>query len=837
VVARDRTRPIIVAIMIESFFKDLRQSLRMFWQSRGFTAAAVAALALGIGANTAIFSVVNAVLLKPIPFPDPDRLVMLRTTSPQGNNGGGSPAKFQHYRQQGDVLTSVAAFNTGVVNYTGGAFPEQLRSGRVSADFFRLFGAPILRGRTFSAEEDRPDGDKVVVLSYQVWSRRFDSDPDVVGKTISLSGNPYTVIGVLDPSVDFQELVPDPEVWIAFQFDPNTKDQGHYFRVAGRLAPGVSLEQANARLKLSSTEYDEKFPKALGQDAVFEALPIREAVVSNVRSSLLVLVGAVSFVLLIACANVANLLLVRATGRRREIAVRAAIGAGRGRIMRQLLTESVVLSLAGGVLGTALGVIGIRALLTINTAGLPRIGEEGGLVGVDWRVLLFTLAVSLGTGVIFGLIPAIQGSRADLASTMKESAGRSGTGFRQNKTRSLLVVVEVALALVLLIGSALLIRTAVALGRVDPGFDVSNVLTMRMSLSGPRFQKSAGVEQMVHDGAERLLAVPGVVAASATCCVPLQGGYGLPFNVIGRPAPADGSPFHGGGSWVTISPGYFDVFKIPVKRGRAFTDRDTQQSPGVVIINETMAKRFWEKGDPLSDRLVIGRTVMREFAAEPDRQIIGIVGDVRNGGLDNDPGPMMYVPQAQVPDAANALNVGLTPISWVVRTVVEPRSVSEAVQEQLRQASGLPVSNVRTMSEVVSRSTSRQQFNMWLMTVFGGCALLLAAIGIYGLMAYSVEQRTQEIGIRLALGAPANTVKNMIVGQGMTLTLVGVVVGLVSAFALSRFVASFLFGIQARDPLVFVVIPLILSAVAFFAVWLPARRASRIDPIIALRAE
>ena len=363
--------------MFESFFKDLRQSLRMFWQSRGFTAAAVAALALGIGANTAIFSVVNAVLLKPIPFPDPDRLVMLRTTSPQGNNGGGSPAKFQHYRQQGEVLTNVAAFNTGVVNYTGGAFPEQLRSGRVSADFFRLFGAPVLRGRTFSAEEDRPDGDKVVVLSYQVWSRRFNSDPDVVGKTISLSSNPYTVIGVLDPSVDFQELVPDPEVWIAFQFDPNTKDQGHYFRIAARLAPGVSLEQANARLKLSSTEYNEKFPKALGQNAVFEALPIREAVVSNVRSSLLVLVGAVSFVLLIACANVANLLLVRATGRRREIAVRAAIGAGRGRIMRQLLTESVVLSLAGGVLGTILGVIGIRALLTINTAGLPRIGEDG----------------------------------------------------------------------------------------------------------------------------------------------------------------------------------------------------------------------------------------------------------------------------------------------------------------------------------------------------------------------------------------------------------------------------------------------------------------------------
>ena len=822
--------------MIESFVQDLRQSMRMFWQSRGFTAAAVAALALGIGANTAIFSVVNAVLLKPVPFPDPDRLVMLQVTSPQGVNGGGSPAKFMHYREQSQVLRDVAAFNTGVVNFAGGAFPEQLRSGRVTADFFRLFGAPVLRGRTFSPDEDRPDGDKVVVLSYGVWVRRFDSDPDVVGKTISLSGNPHTVIGIIDPSVDFQELAPDPEVWLAFQFDPNTKDQGHYFRVAARLAPDVSLEQANARLALSAKEYTTKFPNTLGQGAVFAAVPMREALVTNVRSSLLVLVGAVSFVLLIACANVANLLLVRATGRRREIAVRAAIGAGRGRIMRQLLTESVVLSLAGGVLGTILGIIGIRALLTVNTAGLPRIGQDGSLVGLDWRVLLFTIGVSLGTGILFGLIPAVQGSRADLSSTLKESAGRSGTGFRQNKARSLLVVIEVALALILLIGSALLIRTAVALGRVDPGFDARNVLTMRMSLTGPRFLKSEGVEQMVRDGVERLRSVPGVVAASATCCVPLQGGYGLPFVVVGRPLPPDG-PYHGGGSWVTISPGYFDVFKIPVKRGRAFSDRDTQTTPGVVIINETMARRFWEKGDPLNDQLVIGRGVMREFAAEPDRQIIGIVGDVRNGGLNNDPGPMMYIPQAQVPDAANALNVGLTPISWVVRTQVEPRSVSDAVQEQLRQASGLPVSNVRTMSDVVSTSTSRQQFNMWLMTVFGGSALLLAAIGIYGLMAYSVEQRTQEIGIRLALGAPATSVKNMIVRQGMTLTLVGVVVGVGSAYLLSRFVSSFLFGVTATDPLIFVAVPLVLSTVALLAVWLPARRASRIDPIIALRAE
>jgi putative ABC transport system permease protein len=538
-------------------------------------------------------------------------------------------------------------------------------------------------------------------------------------------------------------------------------------------------------------------------------------------------------VLLIACANVANLLLVRATSRRREMAVRSAIGAGRGRIIRQLLTESVMLSLAGGALGLVVGFLGIRVLLSINTAGLPRLGEDGSLVSLDWRLAGFAVLVSITTGVLFGLIPALHGSRTTLSETLKESAGRSGTGFRHNKSRSLLVVAEMALALVLLVGSALLMRTSLALGAVNPGYDASNVLTMRMSLTGSRFLQSAGVEQMVREGRERLQALPGVELASATCCVPLEGGYGLPFNIVGRPQGKD--PFHGGGAWATVSPGYFEVFRIPVKRGRTFTDRDTQGAPGVVIINEAMARQYWKDANPLNDRLVIGRGLMREFADEPERQIIGVIADSRDGGLDDEPGAKMFIPQAQVPDPVNALNVRITPMAWVVRTRVPPHSVSASMEEQLRQVSGLPVSDVRAMTEVVSRSTSRERFNMLLMTVFGGSALLLAAIGIYGLMAYSVQQRTQEIGIRMALGALATDVRNMVVVQGMRLALVGVVLGTASALALARLIAGILYGVEAHDPAVFVGIPILLSLVALLAVWLPARRASRVDPIVALR--
>ena len=820
-----------------SLLSDLRYTIRTLVKAPAFALAAIAALTLGIGANTAIFSVLNAVLLKPLSAPEPDRVVFFMNTSPQGSGPAASPAKFAHWRQQTSVVEQASAFNNNVLNYTGGDSVEQFRGGRVSAEFFRLFGAPVFRGRTFSEQEDRPRGGNVAVLSHGLWTRRFGSDPAIVGRAITLGNESYTVIGILGPAFDVEDWWggPPPEIWIPFQLDPNSTDQGHYFRSAARLKAGVTIEQANARLKASADEFRSRFPNSIGKNQAFGVERVQDVLVRNVRTTLFVLAGAVGFVLLIACANVANLLLVRATGRRREIAIRAAIGAGRGRIMRQLLTESVVLSLAGGVLGMVLGVAGIRALLSINTAGLPRIGRDGALVAMDVRVLAFAIGVSLATGIIFGLIPALHAARADLTSTLKESAGRSGTGFRQNKARSVLVVVEVALALILLVGSALLIRTSLALRAVDPGFNPSNVLTMRMSVSSPQFVKADAVERLVRTGVERLRGVPGVEMASATCCVPLEGGYGLPFIIAGRPL--KDAPSHGGGGWLTVSPGYFEVFRIAMKRGRSFTDRDDAQGPPVVIINESFAKQFLKDGDPLAERLIIGKSFMRELASEQPRQIVGVASDVRDGGLNRDPQPAMYVPQAQIPDAANALNVRLTPIAWVVRTRMSPYAASATVQEQLRQVTGLPVSDVRSMEDVVSRSVSRQQFNMLLMTVFASSALLLAAIGIYGLMAYSVEQRTQEIGIRLALGANTGDVRRMVIRQGMRLAVVGLVIGLASSFGLARVIANLLFGVTPRDPLVFTAAPLLLAAVAFIGVYLPARRAVRVDPVIALRAE
>jgi putative ABC transport system permease protein len=820
---------------MDSLFQDFRYSVRVLWRNPAFTMAVIGALALGIGVNTAIFSVINTVLLKPLPYPDPNRLVVFVNTSPQGTAPVASPTKFNVWRQQTRAFQDAAAYRFNVVNFTGTNDPEQLAAGQVSADFFRLFGAPVIAGRTFTVDEDRPNGGRVVVLSEGYWKRRFAGDRTVVGRTLSLNGESYVVVGILGPfDTEAIQAAGPPDVWLPFQIDPNSAMQGHFFMAAGRVKPGVTAASANEQLQIAARDFRQKYPDALGPQAGFGTRTLEDVVAGNVRSSLLVLMGAVSFVLLIACANVANLLMVHATARKREIAIRAAIGAGRGRIIRQLLTESVTLAMIGGAVGLALGVIGIRALLSVNPGNIPRIGVNGSGVSVDWRVLAFTATVSLTTGLIFGLLPALRASRADLSTTLKESGGQTGGTIRHNKARALLVVSEMGLALVLLVGAALFIRTFVALRAVKPGFDAHQVVTMSMSLTGARFQKTSAVAEVIRNGADRLKVLPGVEAAGATCCVPLQGGLGLPFVIEGRPL--TNGPFHGGGGFALISSAYFSAFKIPVVRGRAFTDQDNGAAPKVAIINQAMARQYWPTGDPLTDRITIAKGLpeLGDFT----RQIVGVVGDVRDGGLNREPRPIMYIPWAQVPDAHNVNLVGIAPLTWIVRTRAESSSLISAIQNELRQASGgLPVARPRRMDDIVVQSTARSDFNMLLLTIFAGSALLLAAIGIYGLMAYSVQQRTQEIGIRVALGADSQNVRNMIVRQGMSVALLGVAIGLASAFGLTRIIASFLFGVRARDPAVFVAVPLLLSAVALIGVWFPARRAARVDPAIALRAE
>ncbi len=817
---------------MSNFRDNFKHALRMFRANPGFTFAAIAALALGIGINTAIFTVVDTVLLKPLTYPDADRMVEFLLTSPQGKGAAASIPKFFLWRQQTNAFQDVAAYDFGGpgFNLTGDR-PEQVHGIHVTEAFFRLFGASPMLGRTFTPQEDSPNGGKVVVLSYGLWQRKFGGNPNIIGSALSLGNEPYTIVGVLN-----QSFVSDPEadILLPFQFDPNSTNQGHYFRAAGRLKPGVTLAQANALMKVAADQFRRRYPDALGPKDGFAVEPLRDSIVGDARKSLLVMLGAVSLVLLIACANVANLLLVHATGRKREFAIRAAMGAGRKRIILQLLTESVLLSVTGGLLGLAFGYVGLRGLLAMSPGDIPRIGEHGASVTIDWRVLAFTLGVSLFTGILFGLFPAIGASRPDLNSTLKESSNRAGTGFHQSKARSLLVISEISLAMVLLIGAALLIRTFLALHRVNPGFDPHNILTLEMSLTGDRFQKTAGVAQLVRDGRERLNAIPGVEVSASTCCLPMEGGFGLPFAVVGRPV--DKTQQVGAG-WMSASAGYFEVFKIPILRGRDFTESDVAGAPGVVVINESMAKKYWPKEDPVGQQIIIGKGVGPQFD-EPARQIIGVAGDIHNGGLGRDPFPTMIVPQAQVTDGMTALNARIGPLIWVVRTHAEPHQLISAVSEQLRQASGgFPVARVRTMDEVVVHSTARESFNMLLLSIFGASALVLASIGIYGLMAYSVQQRTQEMGIRMALGADRSRIRNLVVWQGMQLTIAGVIVGAAAAFGLTRLIASLLFGVKSWDPIVFVTVPVVLAAVALLAVWLPATRASRLDPMAALRVE
>jgi putative ABC transport system permease protein len=816
---------------LELFWQDVHFGLRQLRRNPGFTLAAVAALALGIGANTAIFTVVNAVLLKPLTYPDSDRIVKFVLPSALGNDFFTSIPEFHAYQRQTNVFEQIAAYDMAGpgFNLTGDR-PEQIHGIHVSEGYFRLFGAPVVLGRTFTPQEDAPHGGSVVVLSYNLWQRKFGGDKGVLGKPLLLGNEPYTIVGVIG-----KQFLADPEadIWLPFQFPHVSNDMNHYFQVAARLSPGVTLAEANAQLKLAAAQYERDYGEKVGSRR-FRVEPLRDSIVGDARFSLLVLLGSCGLVLLISCANVANLLLARATGRKREFAIRSALGAGRGRIIRQLLTESILLSVAGGFLGLVLGFAGVRALLALSPAGLPRIGEGGSAVGVDWRVLGFTLAVSLVTGILFGLFPAFGASRADLNSSLKESGSHAGTGFREGKARSLLVIGEVSLALVLLIAAALLIRTFLALHQVNPGFDSHNILTLEMSLTGDRYHKTAGVAELSQDGRERLNALPEVEGSAAAYWLPIKVDDYLPFQIVGRPVERR-SP---SSRWMSISPCYLNLFRIPILRGRDFTENDKEGAPGVALINQALAHEYWPNENPVGRYVLIGKSMGPEFETEPVRQIVGVVGDTHNTGLGHAPDPVMIVPLAQVPDPYAAAYNDFQPLLWMVRTRSDPHQIVPAVTEQLRLASqGFTVAHVQTMEEVMERSTAHENFNMLLLGIFGAVALVLAATGIYGLMAYSVAQRTQEIGIRMALGADRSTIRNLVVWQGMRLALIGAAAGLAVAFGLTRLIASFLFGVKPWDPVAFISVPLILTAVALVAVWLPATRASRVDPMQSLRAE
>jgi putative ABC transport system permease protein len=821
---------------MDTFLKNIRHGLRSLAKSPGFSAIAILTLALGIGANTAIFSVINTVLLQPLSYPNSDRLVELELTSQDGNSDITSIPKFNVWREQTQVFDSVTAYDPSGpgINVTGGERPEQLKGVRVSADYFRVFGAPLSLGRTFAPEEDRPGGPALALISSGLWRSRFGSDPEIINRAIDLGGEPYTIIGVLGPTFASD---PKSDIWLPLKPDPNSIDQGHYLRSTARLKPGVTIIQAQAAMKLAADQFRQKFPNSpvLGPRDGFTAIPLRDSVIGDVRLGLLMLFGAVGFVLLMACANVANLLLARGTIRRREIAIRSALGAGRAQLIWQLLTESLLLALAGAILGLGLGCLGVRGLLAINPGDIPRVGENGAGVSLDWRVLLFTLVAAVLTGILFGLAPAFVASRSDVSNVLRESGSRTGTSIVHNRARSILVITEMALALVLLVGAVLLIRTFGALRGVDPGFDAHNVLTMNMSLAGQQFEKAAAVEQLERDVRQRLETLPGVTASAMTCCLPLEGGYDLPFNIEGQP-PKEG-PYTGGAGWIDVSPRYFDVFRVPVIKGRAFNDRDNGAAPRVVIVNETFARKFFPKNDALDARIIIGKGVGPEFE-EPPREIVGVVGDMRQGSLDQPPDPLMYVPFAQLNDGVIALNNRIGAAQWLVRTKLPPFSLSIDIQRELREASGgLPVAHVRGMQQVVAESTARNDFYTTLLTIFASVALLLAAVGVYGLMAYSVQQRTQEIGVRMALGATAQQVRSMVVLQSMRLALIGVVIGVASSLALARLLKSMLYGVKPWDPISIIVVAILLTAVTLLAAYIPARRASRVDPMVALRYE
>ena len=815
-----------------TFASDVRFAFRMLARNPGFAAIAILALALGIGVNTAIFTVVNAVLLQPLPYPEPDRLMELDRQFPNGRGNSISIPKYMAWKDN-HVFQSMTLYALAASGMNLGASdrPEQVKTLHVSSGFFQVFGVGPEAGRTFTASEDVPNGPAVAVLTHEMWQARLGGDQHIVGRPVLLNGQPYTVLGVLPKGFRSE---PQADVFLPLQADPQSTNQGHYLNVAARLRPGVTLSSARAEMKIAGERFRKENPKWMDKDESVAVTPMGEAAVSDIKTALLVLLGAVGFVLLIACANVANLLLARAAARQREMAVRAAVGAGRWRVVRQLLTESVLLAGIGGVLGFALGSWGVRALLLLVPTNIPRLMDADGMRAVppplDWRVAAFTLAAALLTGILFGLIPALQASKLDLVSALKEAGNRSGTSRRHNRARSSLVVAEVALALVLVAGAALLIRTFVGLSNAQPGIDPHNVLTMATSLTSGAYSTTGKVDAFTTDTLRRIEGIPGVEAAATMVFLP-AGSYGIdmPFNIAGKP-PAKGDQYNGDEQYRFVAGHYFQAFRIPLLRGRRFTETDTGNSSPVVIINQQMAKHYWPNQDPIGQVITIGLGLGPQFA-DPPRQVVGVVGTVKEAGVANGDIGVMYIPQSQVPQGMMELVRQLIPLVWAVRSYGDPMALRASTEHAIEAVDAtITVSRVQPMEKVLALTVARQDFNMLLLSIFAAIALLLAAIGIYGVMSYSVEQRTQEIGIRMALGSSRGDVLKLMLGHGLKLAGIGVAIGLALAYLLTRFLASLLFSVKAGDPWTLAAVAAILTLVAVIATYIPARRAAATDP-------
>jgi putative ABC transport system permease protein len=814
--------------IMETFWQDIRYGVRMLMKAPSVSIVATIALALGIGANTAIFSVVNAVLLRPLPFANSKQLMMVwETDTTRGySRGSASYPNFVDWREQNQVFERVASYHTNDFIMTGRGEPTRLQGAVVNADLFPLLGAVPVIGRGFRPEEDKPgDSGRVVLLSQELFQKRFNSDQNVVGQSMLLDGKNYTVVGVMPQAFQFPIQNEPVEFWTTVAIDregkePITDERGaHYMNVIARLKPGVTKDQAQAEMTTISARLEQQYPdKDLHKSSRVE--PALEALVGDIRPALLILLGAVGCVLLIACVNVANLLLARAMMRHKEMAIRSALGASRMRVVRQLLTESVLLSLAGGALGLGMAVWWSDLLVTLGKENIPRAMQ----VGLDWRVLGFTLLISVLTGLVFGLVPAFHSSRTELTESLKEGGRGSSDGARRNRIRGVLVVSELAIAVVLLVGAGLLIQSLWRLQHVSPGFESQNLLTFVVGIPEVKYPVSKQA-QFYRDLTARIQSLPGVRSASSVIPLPLSGDlFRISFETEGRPVAKGDQP---SADFFAINDGYFKTLGVPILKGRDFNERDGEKAPGVIIVNKTFAEQFFPGEDPIGKRIKPG--ISTDETKPAMREIVGVVGDVRNRNLSSELRPGYFLPMAQIP--FNQMTV-------IVRTTNDPHSLITAVQNEVHSMdSEVPVFNVKTMDEHIAVTVAAPRFNTTLLAIFAVVALILTIVGLYGVMSYAVAQRTNEIGIRMALGARFTDVLTLVFKQGMILVLIGEVIGLAGAFALTRVIRGLLFGVTPTDLMTFVAVAAILAAVALLATFIPARRAAKVDPLVALRYE